>query len=307
MSPRTGRAGVYARLGLYPNLDVSWVTAFVVGPGRPTAAVIDFAAPLPAGDGLTVSRDGLDAEHVCEEALERFRVRLDGAASRTPTRPHCCAARAASPCAVSLDLTWETTASPTPTALPLAMRSPASCAAWSVSVMTRSRCEGVGQRDHSWGTRDWWAAEWMWSAGHLEDGTRFHAVEFRLPGTPPIGVGYLQPPEGGVLELDAVSASEQVGEDGLITSAEIRLGDVVLQVEPTAFGPLRLEAPDGRISQFPRAMCQRAVRRRPHRRRVGRVEPQRVALSCPLHEEDLDRPGARSSLRALGLETGVCA
>jgi predicted secreted hydrolase len=40
---------------------------------------------------------------------------------------------------------------------------------------------GRGQRDHSWGTRDWWSAEWMWSAGHLDDGTRFHGVEFRLP------------------------------------------------------------------------------------------------------------------------------
>ena len=68
---------------------------------------------------------------------------------------------------------------------------------------------GVGQRDHSWGARDWWSAEWMWSAGHLDDGTRFHGVEFRLPGAPPLSVGYLQPPEGGVVELDSVPACEE--------------------------------------------------------------------------------------------------
>jgi hypothetical protein len=114
---------------------------------------------------------------------------------------------------------------------------------------------GVGQRDHSWGVRDWWSADWMWSAGHLDDGTRFHGVEFRLPGAPPIGVGYLQPPDGELVELDVVSASETVGRDGLITQAQVLYDELMLSVEPIAFGPLRLQAPDGRISEFPRAMC----------------------------------------------------
>ena len=54
--------------------------------------------------------------------------------------------------------------------------------------------EAVGQRDHSWGTRDWWSMDWVWSAGHLDDGTHLHAVELRLPGAPAIGVGYVQAP-----------------------------------------------------------------------------------------------------------------
>ena len=53
-----GCTGVYIRLGLYPNLGVSWVTAFVCGPDRPTAAVIDFAAPLPPDGELTIERRG---------------------------------------------------------------------------------------------------------------------------------------------------------------------------------------------------------------------------------------------------------
>jgi hypothetical protein len=28
-----------------------------------------------------------------------------------------------------------------------------------------------------------------------------------------------------------------------------------MRIEPLAFGPLRLLAPDGRVSHFPRAMC----------------------------------------------------
>ena len=73
-----------------------------------------------------------------------------------------------------------------------------------------------------------------------------------------------------ITELDNVTASEEVGPDGLITAARIWLDDLQLEVEPLAFGPLRLEAPDGRISEFPRAMC--AVRDRDGRDGVAWVE-----------------------------------
>jgi hypothetical protein len=134
---------------------------------------------------------------------------------------------------------------------------------------------GAGQRDHSWGARDWWSAEWMWSAGRLEDGTSVHGVEFRLAGAPRLGVGYLQPPQGGVLELETVSASEDVAPNGLISRASITYGELELEVEPIAFGPLLLTAPDGRISQFPRAMCR--VRARDGRAGTAWVEWNRNA------------------------------
>lgn len=250
-----GRTGVYARLGLYPNLGVSWLTAFVCGPDRPTVAVVDFAAPLPGGEELTVEREGLRAEHVCESPLQRFRVRLDAAGEAHADPAELLRGQSGDPVDVAIDLVWETLGEPY--AYRVATRYEIPCR---VSGTVRVGAEtielrGVGQRDHSWGTRDWWSAEWVWSAGHLDDGTRFHGVEFRLPGAPPIGVGYLQPPAGDLVELDSVTASEDVGADGLITAARIDYGDLRLQVEPLAFGPLLLEAPDGRVSQFPRAMC----------------------------------------------------
>ena len=42
--------------------------------------------------------------------------------------------------------------------------------------------DGIGQRDHSWGVRDWWNLGWVWTAGGLEDGTRFHTARIRVPG-----------------------------------------------------------------------------------------------------------------------------
>jgi hypothetical protein len=98
--------------------------------------------------------------------------------------------------------------------------------------------------------------DWVWSAVHLEDGTRAHAVELRLPDLPRMGVGYVQS-GGALVELDAVTATESVGRDGLIESAALALrpAGLELRVEPLAFGPLRLVAPDGRVSEFPRALC----------------------------------------------------
>ncbi len=250
-----GRTGVYVRLGLYPTLGVSWVTAFVCRPGRPTAAVIDFAAPLPADGELRIEREGLRVQSTCTSPLERFHVQLEADGEEHADASALLRGERGKSTAVSLDLTWDTLGEPY--AYRVATRYEIPCRVKGTVRVGDEQLElsGVGQRDHSWGTRDWWSAEWMWAAGHLQDGTRFHGVEFRLPGTPPIGVGYLQPPEGGVVELDSVSASELAGPDGLITSAEIVLGELTLRVEPLAFGPLRLEAPDGRVSEFPRAMC----------------------------------------------------
>jgi hypothetical protein len=250
-----GLLGIYTRLGLYPNLGVSWMTTFLCGPERPTVAIVDFAAPLPAGEQLTVERAGLRAEHICEAALERFRVRLGGIGEAHADAAALLRGESGDPVDVSLDLEWQTLGEPY--SYRVATRYEIPCRVSGTVRIGEETLEmrGAGQRDHSWGTRDWWSAEWMWSAGQLHDGTRFHGVEFRIPGAPPIGVGYLQPPEGGVVELDGVTASEQVGADGLITAARIAYGELALEIEPIAFGPLRLQAPDGRLSHFPRAMC----------------------------------------------------
>ncbi len=51
--------------------------------------------------------------------------------------------------------------------------------------------DGWGQRDHSWGAaRDWWANTWSWSAGRLDDGTRFHSAGAFFADTP-WGVAYV--------------------------------------------------------------------------------------------------------------------
>ena len=85
-------------------------------------------------------------------------------------------------------------------------------------------------------------------------------------------MGYVQAAGAELVELERVRARERLGADGLITHAELSLEPpgLELDIEPLAFGPLRLLSPDGRVAHFPRAMCR--VRCRDGRRGVGWVE-----------------------------------
>ena len=48
-----------------------------------------------------------------------------------------------------------------------------------------------------------------------------------------------------------------MAKDGLISHASIVCGpdELSMSIEPIAFGPILLTAPDGRVSHFPRCMC----------------------------------------------------
>jgi hypothetical protein len=96
--------------------------------------------------------------------------------------------------------------------------------------------------------------DWVWSALHLDDGTHTHGVDLRIPGAPPIGVGYVQR-AGGLVELDAVTARETVGDNGLPMSTTIvhKPGELTATIDIRGHAPVLLTSPDGRHSHFPRA------------------------------------------------------
>jgi hypothetical protein len=260
------------RLGLYPNLGVSWYTALVCGPGRATVAAIDFRAPLPGEESLTIAREGLHAEHTCEQPLQMFAVHLEADAESFEDPAALLRGERGDPTRLALDLRWQTRGRPYAYRLTTRYEIPCDVEGTITIGDERLRLAGAGQRDHSWGTRDWWSMDWMWSAGALDDGTRVHAVALRVPGAPPLGVGYVQDGNGALTEVDAVQAEEQLAADGLVEHARIALDGALpaLEVRPLAFAPLRLQAPDGRVSHFPRAMCE--LRAADGRRGLGWVE-----------------------------------
>jgi hypothetical protein len=110
-----------------------------------------------------------------------------------------------------------------------------------------------GQRDHSWGVRDWWAMDWVWSALHLDDGTHLHGVEIRIPGGPRFGIGYVQAAGEPLRELQTVTSRETFGDNGLPLTTTIDFGGLTAAIDIRGHAPVLLTAFDGRISHFPRA------------------------------------------------------
>jgi hypothetical protein len=96
--------------------------------------------------------------------------------------------------------------------------------------------------------------DWVWSALHLDDGTHIHAVDLRIPGIPPVGIGYVQDGAGAVTELHTIAPQQTFDDDGLPLDATLALdpGGITATVDVRGHAPLRLVAQDGRISQFPR-------------------------------------------------------
>ena len=251
-----GSMGVYHRIGRVPNEGSCLLSTCIVRPGEPAIMLVDATAPLPPADDPTqsVATDSVRASLHCEEPLERFRVVVEGTGEAHADHSAPLRKEAGVPTGIAIDLTWRTDG--VPYRWRLATRYEIPCR---VTGTVRIGDEefgfsGPGQRDHSWGPRDWWSSNWMWSALHLDDGTHTHAVA--VPEMPGFGAGYVQR-EGELVEVTGVVTGEEVAENGLITGSRIEMtpGDVAVAVEPLAFGAILLESPDGRISHFPRAMC----------------------------------------------------
>src|SRR4051794_13091443 len=266
-----GSLGAWIRLGLYPRLGLAWYTAYVVGADRPSVAIVDFAAPLPAGTALGVETGALRADHVCEEPLQRFRVTLEGTGEALADPADVLRGEPGTPVPVALDLVWETDGEPYAYRMTTRYEIPCRVRGTIRIGDEELTLDAPGQRDHSWGPRDWWSMDWVWSAVHLDDGAHLHAIELRLPDLPRMGVGYAQA-GGTIAELEAVSASEDAGDDGLIRAAALGVQpqDVRLAGGAGGFGGGVLVAPDGRVSEFPRALCR--VRAADGRAGVGWLE-----------------------------------
>jgi hypothetical protein len=264
--------GGWFRLGLIPNQGFAWINALICGPDLPTVAVNDFHAALPE-DACVVRTDAIELTHTATEPLQTYRVSLRGRGQAYDDPSGLLRSEQGRPVDVTLDLTWTTAG--TPYQYRITPRYEIPCTV-SGTVGFDGRTFTIsavpGQRDHSWGVRDWWGMDWVWSALHLHDGTHLHGVDIRIPGAPPIGIGYLQPPDGPLVELRSVSARETFADNGLPLTTDLSLepGDVTLTVEIKGHAPVLLTSTDGRVSQFPRAWA--TVRTADGRTGVGWLE-----------------------------------
>ena len=245
--------GGWFRLGLIPNQGHAWINALLCGPGMPTVAVLDFQVALPTDHTDVRTADAavrLDAA----EPLRTFRVRVRARGQAYDDPAAVLRGEPGRPVEVDLDLTWHTDG--TPYQYRVSPRYEIPCLVTG-SVTTDGRTVDLaqvrGQRDHSWAPRDWWAMDWVWSALHLDDGTHLHGVDIRIPGLPPLAVGYVQEPGRPLVEIDQITSRDAFADNGLPISAELTFADLAATITLRGQAPVLLSSPEGRLSRFPRA------------------------------------------------------
>jgi hypothetical protein len=261
-----GQWGGWLRLGLYPNKNVAWWTTYIVGLGRPGVCSVNYQVPVPAGDGL-LAEDPASATRIELEIIDplrAFRIAARAPATVMAQPEDVYDGTTGTPAILDLDLTWTTDGSPYHYELTTRYEIPCTVQG-TVTIGDETLTidgGGQGQRDHSWGVRDWWAFGWCWSSARLDDGTRVHLADIRMPGFP-VAFGYLQRPEAGeVHPVTSLGVTEVLGHHGFPDSARIELATsdvdhgttIGVDVTPLAFGPVLLRSDDGRTSNFPRAM-----------------------------------------------------
>jgi hypothetical protein len=157
--------------------------------------------------------------------------------------------------AISLDLTWEGAAP----CFAYSATTRFEQSAWVSGEMTigdeRIAVHCPGQRDHSWGVRDWWLFPWVWCSGRLDDGTWWHCVRSALPGPEAFQTGYVV--DAGATEWREVTTIEldyELDAEQLPTRTALSVGDLELRVTPALHAPVLLVSKEGKRSRFPRAM-----------------------------------------------------
>lgn len=160
-------AGAFLRAGTYPHLGTSWWWACVIA-DRETGPVVGWAVherPLTEHRGLPLGIDDPELALAIHPDPDGWRLTAQspgsGAAGGAP---------------FSLDLGWRPVGPPYAYGRGQRYEQPG----WvrgTVSVHgVACAIQGPGQRDHSWGVRDWWRFGWDWCAGWLADDERFQAT-----------------------------------------------------------------------------------------------------------------------------------
>ena len=252
--PDTGVGG-WVRLGLYPNEDRAWINALLCGPGLPTIALNDFAAAVPE-DPTDAKGAGVVFTQHADQPLQSYRITVWGTGQAFDDPAALLRGDSGRAVQVAMDLVWQSAGTPYQYRITPRYEIPCTVTGTVTIDGVSHSIDGVaGQRDHSWGVRDWWSMDWVWTALHLDDGTHLHGVDIRIEGMPPIGIGYAQRAGEPLVELQTVSAQATFADNGLPVRTDLTLqpGDLVAAVEVVAHAPVRLVATDGRVSQFPRA------------------------------------------------------
>lgn len=190
---------VHARLGFYPNQDVANVFAYVID-GETIYGIRDESIDPATVHGTTVDATGLRFELVPGSVGEAWRVRFAGTATRSASAS---AVVAGEGDPVDIDCEFVSRATHEPFLYSDGTVWPGDQGVDRYEVATQvegevtidgdegrsTAFEGPGERDHSWGPRDWTSGEWLWISGGFADGTAYNHLSAW-----PTGAGSVDPP-----------------------------------------------------------------------------------------------------------------
>lgn len=246
--------GGWFRIGLVPNQQIAWIHALVCGPDQATVAV-DYQIPLPA-DAWTAHTDSLELAHSSDAALQTYHVDIKAKGQSYQDPSALLRGEPGEPVDLAMNLVWTTDGIPYQYRLTTRYEIPCTVSGTVTVKHARYQINSVpGQRDHSWGVRDWWSMDWMWTALHLQDGSHLHGVRIQIPNTPAFSIGYAQDRTGNITDLTTVDIREAFSANGLPENQTLQLApaEITADVRIRAHAPVRLVGVDGRVSHFPRA------------------------------------------------------
>lgn len=253
-----GSYGGYLRLGLYPNQGVAWYWVHLVRAGQPLVVIRDHEVPCPTSmRGPVQAASGrVKGSWAPVQPLRAYRITTEGTGVALKNPADAFHGEQGNEVSVSVDLTWEAAAP----CFAYGATTRFEQSAWVTGEVTigdeRIDVHCPGQRDHSWGVRDWWLFPWVWCSGRLDDGTWWHTVRSVNPGPDAFQTGYIV--DAGAdewREVTSIDVDYELDTEQLPTSVDLTVGDLELHLTPELHAPVLLASKDGtKTSRFPRSM-----------------------------------------------------
>ena len=290
-----GSLGMYARIGRLPNQNRCNFVSGIFRKDQAPILLVDMDAPLPESDPLVQKfrTEKFSVESTCLDPLSTFAVKISGTGvslhdPSAPLRGEC----GEDVPGISIDLVWNTNGQQYKKRAQSRYEVPCLVdGAIKIGDETLQIQSFLGQRNHSWGPRDWWVSDWVWSGLHFEDGTQIFTIALNRGSESVGGSGYIQKGEK-LTEITNVVNEFEWETNGLPGNLQLHIspGDLTIQCQPVSAAGPRLLDPEGREAHLPRVMCTAMMRNGV--RGVGWLDFNRVV------KHDPERPSAKRQREA---------
>ena len=252
-----GSYGGYLRLGLYPNQQVAWYWVHLVREGKPLVLVRDHTVACPtAMEGpVEATSARVQGSWGPIEPLRKYRIATEGTGVELANPADAFHGEHGPEVPVRLDLTWEGVTEPFPYTATTRFEQSAWVSGEVVIGDERIDVHCPGQRDHSWGVRDWWLFGWVWCSGRLDDDTWWHCARSIVPKIDIFQTGYVVTPDMALHPVEKIGVDYELDAEELPIKGSLKVGDLDLTWTAEMHAPVLLVSPEGKESCFPRAVC----------------------------------------------------